>query len=340
MSCYINQVPALRQLARVYRQMLVLAVPAVLAGCQGADSLAPDAISEAGDPSAPSAAPTTVEPAADLIPGISPRIVFSAITLNGSTDIWTMGSAGGSPTSLTSFAEIEFGASWSYNHKRIAYARLRGGAPDIFLVNGDGTNKRWARSTTYPGGPIDSPSWSPDGTHLLVRVMFQGAPRVAKLDLATENMTLLAPAGVFALEANDPIYDRTGKTIFYVDRTLKTIKRFTPGGGVTTVLTSTNYLGQLAISPDGTRLAYYSGVNGTNNSEIFVYNLVTKVAKRLTYNSASDGDPTWSPDGTKLVFNSSRTGKMQIWSMNSSTGGNLVQITNRTYGAYAPAWAN
>ena len=110
---------------------------------------------------------------------------------------------------------------------------MRGGAPDIFLVNADGTNKRWARSTSYPG-TVDSPSWSPDGTHLLVRVSYGGAPRVAKLDLATEKMTLVAPAGVFALEANDPIYDPTGKTIFYVDRTLKTIKRFTPGGAVTT----------------------------------------------------------------------------------------------------------
>ena len=69
-------------------------------------------------------------------------------------------------------------------------------------------------------------------------------------------------------------------------------------------------------------------------------NLVTKVAKRLTYTSASDGDPTWSPDGTKLAFTSGRTGKAQIWTMDSSTGGSLVQITNRIYGAYAPAWAN
>ena len=333
MSRSISQVRALRRLARAYRRMLGLAVPAALAACQGTESLAPNSGTEATDLSAPAGAS-----APDLLASLaSDRIVFSAITANGSTDIWTMGSVGGSPTRLTSYTEIEFGASWSYDHKRIAYARLRGGAPDIFLVNGDGTNKRWARSTAYPN-TIDSPSWSPDGTHLLVRVVYQGVPSVAKLDLATENLALLAPAGVFALEANSPIYDPTGKTIFYVDRTLKTIKRFTPGGAVTTVLTSSNYLGQLAISPDGTRLAYYGAVG--NNSEVYVLNLATKVTKRLTYNSASDGDPTWSPDGTRLAFHSNRSGKMQIWTMNSSTGGGLSKITDRTNGAYAPAWAN
>ena len=48
--------------------------------------------------------------------------------------------------------------------------------------------------------------------------------------------------------------------------------------------------------------------------------------------------PTWSPDGTKLAFASNRTGKLQVYTMNSTTGGNLAKIINTTYGAYRPAW--
>ena len=104
-------------------------------------------------------------------------------------------------------------------------------------MNADGTHKHWARSMTYPGS-IDMPSWSPDGTHLLVRVVLQGVPCLAKIDLATGNLALVAPAGVFAVAGSYPIYDPAGKTIFYVDNDQKTIKRFTPGGALTTVLTS------------------------------------------------------------------------------------------------------
>jgi Tol biopolymer transport system component len=335
MSRCISQAPTLR-LARVYRRMLALTVPAALAACQGAgDSLAPDA---AGDPAAPVAAPAT-EPAAPstlLATLTSDRIVFSDLMTNNSADLWTMSPLGGTLAHLTTFTGGEIDPSWSYDHKRIAFGRSRNGVPDIYLTNADGTNKRWARSATFPS-TIDMPSWSPDGTHLLVRAVFQGNPSVAKLDLATGNLALVAPAGLLGVMGSYPIYDPAGTTIIYLDNTYKTIKRFTPNGALTTVLTSSMYLGDLAISPDGTRLAYNAGVTASN-SEIYVLNLATKVTKRLTWNAAADQSPTWSPDGTKLAFASYRTGKMQIWTMNSSTGGSLTRITSRTYGAAWPAW--
>jgi TolB protein len=316
-----------RRLARVYRHMLALAVPAALAACQGAtDPLAPDA---AGDPSAP--APNLLGALA------SDRIAFSDFTADGGSDIWSMGPLGGSFAHLTTFTGGEVTPSWSYDHRHIAFVRLRNGVPDIYLVDADGSHKHWARAATYASS-IDMPSWSPDGSHLLVRVVFQGTPYLGKIDLATENLALIAPAGLFAVEGSYPTYDPTGTTIFYLDRSYKNIKRFTPGGAVTTIFTSSMYLGFLAMSPAGTRLAYSAGVT-PSNSEIYVLNLATKVAERLTYNSAEDQTPAWSPDGTKLAFASYRTGKMQIWTMNSSTGGSLTQITSRTYGAAWPTWA-
>jgi len=103
-------------------------------------------------------------------------------------------------------------------------------------------------------------------------------------------------------------------------------------------LSSSAYVADPAIAPDGTRLAY-AGAVSPSNTEIYVLNLATKVTKRLTFNGAADQNPTWSPDGTKLAFASYRTGKMQIWTMNSSTGGSLTRITSRAYGATSPSWA-
>jgi Tol biopolymer transport system component len=326
-----------RQFARGYRRILALAVPTALAACQGAtDPLAPDA---AGDASAPAAIPVTeaAAPSSSLLTALtSNRIAFMANTAGGGMNVWTMDPQGGTPAPVTSFNDLGFDPSWSYDLKHFAFERLRGSFKDIYLVDADKTHQRWARSATYPGSIVE-PSWSPDGTHLLVSVVIGSAAYLAKIDLATENLALVAPMGFFAVAGSYPTYDPTGKTIFYVDNDSKTIKRFTPGGAQTTVFTSRGYVGGLAISPDGTRLAYSATVTGMN-SEIFVLNLATKVTKRLTYNSAVDHSATWSPDGTKLAFSSYRTGKMQIWTMNSSTGGSLTRITSGAYGASSPVW--
>ena len=341
MSATIHQVATLRRLARVYRRILVLAVPAaVLAGC-GAndDAFAPDTPDVAGGAPASGAEPATMTAQSDVLGALATdRIVFSSITADGN-DVWTTSPTGGTPKQVTAFNGTENYPSWSWDHKQIAFVRIRNYHPDIFVMNADGTNGHWARPTDSPAIVIDHPSWSPDGSHLLVRADLQGKAVLAKLDLKTGNLSLVAPAGVGALEGIGFVYDPTGQTIFYVDYTYQTIKRFTPNGPVSTILAAGTWVGDLAPSPDGKKLAYYKAVAGAN-SEIYVMNLATKNAKRLTRNFATSYSPTWSPDGTKLAFADRRSGKYQIYTISSSTGDGLTVITDRPKGAFAPAWVH
>jgi TolB protein len=48
---------------------------------------------------------------------------------------------------------------------------------------------------------------------------------------------------------------------------------------------------------------------------------------RLTDDPAFDGDPTWTPDGTGIVFISDRTGNFDIYVMNAD-GSDEVNLTN------------
>ena len=48
---------------------------------------------------------------------------------------------------------------------------------------------------------------------------------------------------------------------------------------------------------------------------------------RLTFNNFQDSLPSWSPDGTKIAFNSTRDGDVEIYVMNVD-GSNPVRITS------------
>ena len=90
--------------------------------------------------------------------------------------------------------------------------------------------------------------------------------------------------------------------------------------------------------PDGKKLAYSRYISDTNR-EIFVRTLATYTDKRLTFSAGEDQGPTWSPDGTRIAFSSHRSGRYQIWTMNSGTGGGLTRITSVTWVSGA-AWAH
>jgi serine/threonine protein kinase len=65
------------------------------------------------------------------------------------------------------------------------------------------------------------------------------------------------------------------------------------------------------LSLDGRRLVVERTVQG--NRDIWWMDLVHGSLNRLTDDPALDGDPIWSPDGTKVAFNSTRKGPSDIY---------------------------
>jgi len=60
--------------------------------------------------------------------------------------------------------------------------------------------------------------------------------------------------------------------------------------------------------------------------DIFVANLDGKIVKQLTNTPGYDAEPTVSPDGTKIVFTSTRSGDLELYTMNID-GSDVKQIT-------------
>lgn len=92
-----------------------------------------------------------------------------------------------------------------------------------------------------------------------------------------------------------------------------------------------------AFSPDGKKLAFCSTAQD-GNSEIYVATSEGKDIKRLTFNSAIDTAPSWSPTNREIAFTSDRGGTPQIYIMDAE-GSNVRRVSFG--GSYhdAPAWS-
>jgi Tol biopolymer transport system component len=90
-------------------------------------------------------------------------------------------------------------------------------------------------------------------------------------------------------------------------------------------------------SPTDERVAFVSSESG--NDEIWVGQRGQWPAIQLTKNEwAWDHHPSFSPDGSQIVFSSNRvTGRRQLWIM-SSSGEDQRQLTNFTFEAWDPVW--
>jgi TolB protein len=59
----------------------------------------------------------------------------------------------------------------------------------------------------------------------------------------------------------------------------------------------------------------------------------------LTNGSSTDNFPAWSPDGTKIAFQSSRDSGYEIYVMNATDGSSVTRITDNTANSVEPTWS-
>ncbi|MBQ9675496.1 MAG: S9 family peptidase [Bacteroidaceae bacterium] len=102
-------------------------------------------------------------------------------------------------------------------------------------------------------------------------------------------------------------------------------KRMTPEA-----LWAMGRIGGMAVSPDGTKVAYtvsyYSVPQNKSNTEVFVMNADGSDNQQITHTPKGESNVVWTKDG-KLRFLSSESGSSQIWEMNAD-GSGRKQLTN------------
>jgi dipeptidyl aminopeptidase/acylaminoacyl peptidase len=103
-------------------------------------------------------------------------------------------------------------------------------------------------------------------------------------------------------------------------------------------------VGDPQISPDGKLVAYQVGTvdlaANKTTTNLWVAATDGKTApRRLTTSAKRDAHPRWSPDGTKILFESNRSGdSTQLWVIDLS-GGEARQLTTLSTGASNGIWS-
>src|SRR5882724_222452 len=88
----------------------------------------------------------------------------------------------------------------------------------------------------------------------------------------------------------------------------------------------------LALSPNGKQIAF--DLQGT----IFVIPVAGGAAVPVTDHLGDDRQPSWSPDGSRIAFQSYRDGNFHLWSVKPD-GSDLRQHTKGGYDHREPMWS-
>ena len=193
------------------------------------------------------------------------------------------------------------------------------------------------------GATASRVEYSREGYVLFVRERTLMAQRFdpRRLELVGNSFPVTEPlaASTFGL-ANFSISDNG--TLVYrnsIAATSRLIWLDRSGREIQTVGPSADYRAPM-ISPDGRRIAMRRRDPQSSNLDIWILEPARGAFTRFTFDPGQDGNPIWSPDGSRIVFSSDRSGiSMSLYSKASSGLGDDVLLVQSTSGKWADCWS-
>jgi len=250
----------------------------------------------------------------------SGRALDSSDAANANENIWVVNPDGSGATPLTKLtASSAINPVWRTDGSRIVFASGRAldgsdaantnGTRNVWAMNADGSGATALTKLTASGTSVDTPVWSLDGS----KIVFESARALDGSDALSPNFIF----NIWLINAD--------------------------GSGTTplTKLTAPGTSNEEPVwSPDGSKIAFASfraldGIDSSNGiKNIWVMNADGSAATPLTKLTAANSDsdqPSWTPDGSKILFESERAvdgsnagtphGTRNIWVVNADGSG-------------------
>jgi TolB protein len=261
------------------------------------------------------------------IPGIAESKIYFVSDRSGHKEIWVMDYDGSNQSQLTHVGSISISPRISPDGSRLAFSSLTKSGWDILMYSMD-----LNRLVSFPhfGGTNLSPAWSPDATRLAFSSSRSGESEIYICDASGGNLHRMT-----ANKGPDvsPAWNRkTGSQIAFVSgRTgLPQVYTMEADGTNQQRMTDQGYAVSPNWAPNGQFLTMAwtrkYGPGDPGSSDIYLMDVASKQWVQLTHDGGRNDFPFWAPDGRHIVFQSSRSGKEQIWMM-LADGTKLHQLT-------------
>lgn len=251
------------------------------------------------------------------LPGIAQTQIAYVSNKTGNKEIWVMDYDGANQHELSTLKSIALTPRWSPDATRIAftcYVPFRGITSAQICIYSTESN----HLISFPRyrGTNSSPAWSPDGSELAFMSSQGGDPEIYVSDVNGGHLHRVTfAAGVNTSPTWNP---KTGKQIVFVSDRAGTPVLYlsdSDGSNVQKIdLPDMGYVIDPSWSPNG-QLVAFSWRRPSGNYDIYVMDIVSHQLVELTRDAGRNERPSWAPDGRHLVFESTRTGTRQIWSM-------------------------
>jgi TolB protein len=257
---------------------------------------------------------------------------------SGTGDIFRMRVVDGEVTLLTNDWPWDYKPNTSPDNQTIAFSRAEEGPSRIWLMPANGGQAQQLTNT-----PDDDrwPTWSATSDRLFFHRMVERGTAIKELDKKTGKVRTLVDKSEYPLQAS---FDPKAERVVYCSQTedRKVLKILDIATGERRVLpTGPGEACYPRWSPDGKRIAYAGKPN--LRWEVSVINPDGSDRQTLTEGMKSlrgmDGPIDWSPDSTRLLFQSDTNPfEARIYVIDVSTR-KLDAVTDGPWFDEAPSWS-
>ena len=258
--------------------------------------------------------------------GADGSIIFA--TINRTTGLQRIASAGGEPTVLTrpNLADGEDDHVWPQilpggqavlftitattggpDQAQVAVLDLRTGTQSVLIRGGSDARYVASGHLVYRAtGRLNAVPFD------LARLAVRGTPVTVQPEVLTEGDMAVAADGTLAYLSGG--VSKVGRSLVWVDRK----------GQETPIPAPPRNYAYPRLSADGTRLAIYVP---DQEIDIWLWDLALATLSRATFDPGVDIYPVWPPDGRQILFSSGRAGAVNLFAQAADGSGDVTRLT-------------